>query len=73
MKKGLTKRENQTLRVIEDYIIENKHAPTIKEIGSIIGWSSTSTVYVFLERLIDKGYIEKEKNKSRSLKVINHV
>lgn len=65
----LTKKDKQTLIAIRDFIRENRYPPTIRELGKILGLSSTSTVYNRIKRLIDLGYLEKNgENNSRTLR-----
>ncbi|WP_262316430.1 hypothetical protein [Lacticaseibacillus parakribbianus] len=44
-------------------------APTIREIGEYMGWSSTSTTAQHLDRMGELGLIEKIPNKPRMMRV----
>lgn len=66
----LTERESEVLNVIIDYIKENEYAPSVREIGNIIGLKSTSTVHGYLRNLELKGFIERRENFPRALRVI---
>ena len=66
----------ETQRDVLDFIIEYKAAeerpPTIREIGSEFGWSSTNAVKCHLNALRTKGYIDWEDGKSRTIKVLKY-
>lgn len=69
----LTEKEAQILNVIVDYIKENGYAPSVREIGKLVGLKSTSTVHEYLKRLQEKGYIERKENFPRTLKVLRMI
>ena len=66
----LNKREKAILRAIEKSVEEKGYAPSVREIGKEVGLSSTATVHGYLARLQDTGYIRKEDNKGRTLKLL---
>jgi SOS-response transcriptional repressor LexA len=66
----LTKRQNEVLMAIVQYIEKHQYPPTIKEIGEMLNISSKSTVFGHLERLRQAGYITWEFGKQRTLKVL---
>lgn len=66
----LTERESQVLNAIVDYIKQNGYGPSVREIGEIVGFKSTSTVHVYLKKLQEKGFIERKENFPRALRVI---
>ena len=68
----LNKREKSILRFIEKSVEENGYAPSVREIGKAVGLSSTATVHTYLGRLQEYGYIAKEENKGRTLKLIKN-
>lgn len=63
-------RETQILNVIVNYIKQNGYAPTVREIGKIVGLKSTSTVHTYLKRLELKGFIERKESSPRALRVL---
>lgn len=67
---GPTKRQLQYLRVIAEAIAHNGVPPTIKEIGTIFGVSSTNAVVCVLRGLELKGYIDRTSSKSRSIRIM---
>ncbi|WMM26803.1 LexA repressor [Tissierella sp. MB52-C2] len=66
----LTERESQVLNIIVDYIKQNEYAPSVREIGKIMGLKSSSTVHMYLKNLELKGFIERRENIPRALRII---
>ena len=64
----LTAGEQKVYDFITEYIKENGFSPSIREICKSLSYASTSTVHLYLSKLSDKGYIEKEYRKSRSFR-----
>ena len=61
----------EKLVMVMDYIRkfseENGYTPSVREIGKECGIKSTATVYSYLQKLQDKGYLNKATNKKRSV------
>lgn len=70
VKQPLTDRQIIVLQFIRKFIIENEYAPTIREISTGIKVKSPSSAKRLVESLEDKGYIKREKFKSRAIKII---
>ena len=68
---ALTKKEKQIYDYIAEKINKEGYSPTVRDISLAIGIKSTSTVHAYLQRLEDKGYIQKEQGKSRTLRIDN--
>lgn len=66
----LTTRQKQILRYITKQIQSNGYAPSVREIGRAVGLSSTATVHCYLKKLEELGYIRKENQKGRTLRVL---
>ena len=66
----LTKRQKQILDFIKIYDEKKGYAPSLKEIKRHFRLSSESTIHQHLTTLADKGYLEKEKNQPRGIKVV---
>ena len=66
----LNKRERAILKFIEKQINEKGYPPSVREIGKAGGLSSTATVHGYLAKLTKKGYIKKEDQKGRTLRVL---
>ena len=66
----LGKREKAILKFIEKQIALNSYPPSVREIGKAVGLKSTATVHGYLAKLEEKGYIKKESQKGRTLKLL---
>ena len=67
---SLNKREKAILKYIEKQIKTNGYPPSVREIGKAVGLKSTATVHGYLAALEEKGYIKKESQKGRTLKLL---
>jgi repressor LexA len=65
----LSDRQRQMLDFISGYIAEHDRPPTNREIGQAMGIASTGHVDYHLTVLAKKGYIEREANTSRGLRL----
>ena len=52
---------------IRKFSEENGYTPSVREIAKECGIKSTATVYSYLQKLQDKGYLNKANNKKRSV------
>ncbi len=66
----LNKREKAILKFIEKQIALNSYPPSVREIGKAVGLKSTATVHGYLAKLEEKGYIKKESQKGRTLRLL---
>ena len=66
----LNKREKAILKFIQKQVENNGYPPSVREIGKAVGLSSTATVHSYLAKLTEKGYIKKETQKGRTLKLL---
>ncbi len=66
----LTKRQEDTLKFIKEYIVSHGYPPTVREIAEAIDVSSPATVQAHLDRLADKGYIKRGSNKNRTIELM---
>ena len=70
LKTGINKREKALLKFIEKQINKNGYPPSVREIGEAVDLKSTATVHGYLSRLEQKGYIKKEEQKGRTLRLL---
>ncbi|HIU22578.1 MAG TPA: transcriptional repressor LexA [Candidatus Fimihabitans intestinipullorum] len=68
--KGLTKRQDEILTYIKEYVVSNGYPPTVREICAAIGVSSPATVHAHLQNLENKGMIKKEETKNRAIELL---
>ena len=71
MKKILTKRQQEILDFIEDFIGRRGYPPTLREIGNEFGISSTNGVRVNLAALEKKQYIIRRPWLSRGIELVH--
>jgi len=70
MAREISERQKQILDYLQNFIEENQFPPTIREIGRRVGISSTSVVKYNLEALEKKGYIERDPDISRGIRLV---
>ena len=68
--KELNNREKDILKFIEKQVEELGYAPSVREIGKAVGLNSTATVHAYLAKLEEKGFIKKETQKGRTLRLL---
>ncbi len=66
----LTSQEHKTLQFIRNFIAQYGYAPKFKEIGRAIGVASHGTIHRYVQSLEDKGYINRVKNNSRAMSLV---
>lgn len=69
----LTKRQKSVLAFVTAFIETEGYAPTLEEIRAHIGLAAVSTVHEHIERLIEKGYLTRGWNQSRSIAIAPEV
>jgi len=66
----LSPRQKEILEFIRGFVEENSYPPTIREIGEKVNISSTSVVNYNLNILQAKGYIQRQPDISRGMKLL---
>ena len=69
MANNLTEREREIFEYIKTTIRNEGYAPSVRDICTALNMKSTSTVHTYLARLEEKGVIQKDAGKSRTLRV----
>lgn len=67
--KPLTDKERKMLDYITESIKAEGYSPTVRDIREALGIKSTATVHAYLSKLEEKGYIQKQTGKSRTLRI----
>ncbi len=65
--KELTLREKQVYDYISETLKQKGYAPSVRDVRDALGFKSTSTVHMYIQRLADMGLIVKDGGKSRAL------
>jgi repressor LexA len=66
---SLTARQRQILECIEQHMRERGYPPSVREIGEVVGLTSTSTVHAHLATLQRLGYLRRDPSKPRAIEV----
>ena len=71
MSDGLSEKQQDILRFLEQFIGEHDYPPSIRDIQQGCGISSTSVVDYNLKRLEEKGLIRRDREVSRAIELLN--
>lgn len=66
----LTEKQERVLKVIIECTNKKGYPPSIREIGEVIGVTSTSTTHAYLVRLEKAGYIQVDKDVRRGIRIL---
>ena len=66
---GLTPRQQRVLRVIKESIENRGFPPSMREIGDLVGLTSSSSVSHQLKVLEEKGFLRRDPNRPRAIEV----
>jgi len=69
--KPLTRKQKIVLDFVAEYCCKQGFPPTLREIGEGISLSNISAVRGHIVALVKKGYITKEEDKARSIRVVH--
>lgn len=67
---NLTKRQDEILTYVKEYIVSHGYPPTVREIGRDLGVSSPATIHTHLNKLVEKGFIKKDSSKNRAIELL---
>lgn len=71
--KPLTRRQSEALLFIKSFIDKNGYPPTIRELADHMKYQSSSTAFNIMEQLVRKGYVKKNGNGPRMIKIISNI
>jgi repressor LexA len=66
----LTRRQREVYECIRDFVASRGYSPSLEEIGAELGLASVATVHRHVELLVEKGWVRKAANSSRSLEAV---
>jgi repressor LexA len=64
---ALTRRQREIYDYIREFVADRGYSPSLQEIGGHFGLSSVATVHKHVQHLVEKGYLRKAWNRSRSV------
>ena len=67
---ALTRRQREIYDFISGFVVEQGYSPSLEEIAAAFGLSSVATVHKHVKHLVDKGYLRKAWNRSRSVEPV---
>jgi repressor LexA len=71
--KPATERQREILDVIAGFTAEHGYPPSVREIGELVGLSSSSTIHAHLKALERRGLIQRDPTKPRALRSSTHT
>lgn len=69
---NITQTLQKVLDYCSDFVEEYGYPPSVREIGSHMGVSSTATVYYYLSKLQEQGLLRKSPNRNRAIEVVRN-
>jgi|TARA_B100001245_G_scaffold2814_1_gene2295 SOS-response transcriptional repressor LexA len=70
MRERTTKKQQELLQFIGDFVEQHNYAPSYRETMRALGYKSVSTVAVHVDALIAKNYLTKTDKSARSIRVV---
>ncbi len=67
---ALTRRQREIYDFVRKFVAEEGYSPSLEEIGEAFGLSSVATVHKHVQHLVDKGFLRKSWNRSRSVEPV---
>jgi len=67
---ALTRRQRQIYDFVSDFVRQKGYSPSLEEIAGAFGLSSVATVHKHVKHLVEKGYLRKAWNRSRSVEPV---
>ncbi len=67
---ALTRRQRELYDFIRSFVAERGYSPSLEEIGEHFGLSSVATVHKHVQHLVEKGFLRKAWNRSRSVEPV---
>ena len=71
--KKIESKINEVYNYIAEYVGANGFPPSVREICSKLNIKSTATAYYYIEKLMDRGLLEKSPSKNRAITLPKHA
>lgn len=71
MRERTSKKQQELLQFISDFLDEHNYAPSYREVMTALGYKSVSTVAIHIDALIAKNYLTKTDKSARSIRVVS--
>lgn len=68
---ALTRRQREIYDYITEFVAAEGYSPSLEEIGGHFGLASVATVHKHVHHLVEKGFLKKAWNRSRSLEPVH--
>lgn len=68
---GLSQKQTEILQFIKDYTLKKNFPPSVREICEAVDLKSTSSVHAHLNTLVERGYILRDNQKSRTIEILD--
>jgi repressor LexA len=68
---ALTKRQREIYDYICEFVSDQGYSPSLEEIGAHFGLASVATVHKHVQHLVEKGFLRKAWNRSRSVEPVS--
>ncbi|NQZ99202.1 MAG: transcriptional repressor LexA [Myxococcales bacterium] len=68
---ALTRRQREIYDFIRSFVADKGYSPSLEEIGAEFGLSSVATVHKHVHHLVEKGFLRKAWNRSRSVEPVD--
>lgn len=65
----LNEKEIKVYETIKKFIEVHRYSPSIRELNNILNYKSTKTIYRYLKNLKEKGYLNYQEHKKRSISI----
>ena len=70
MKQTLTRKQEESYQCIVKFTEEHGFPPTVRELGALLGVTSTSTVFSRIKQLEKSGYIRRVTASPRAIEIL---
>ena len=70
---ALTRRQREIFDFVRSFVETRGYSPSLEEIGERFGLSSVATVHKHVQHLVEKGYLRKAWNRSRSVEPVERA